>query len=98
MTNKILPRLRCPECKELMEWNKVHICKIPQEIEEKLMLECIKDFEDYMINSFNFITELPPSILLSNNKELTKIQKAKDLMCDDIVMILKKIQRMEALK
>ncbi|MEK6884431.1 MAG: hypothetical protein AABY22_32665 [Nanoarchaeota archaeon] len=46
------------------------------------------DIMNYIIISFDFIRELSPSILIQSDKELKKIQKAKDIVLDDLKEIL----------
>lgn len=51
----------------------------------KPFTDYLETIVNYMTLSFDFIKDLPPSILLNNNVALEKIQKAKDNLCEDLM-------------
>ena len=54
----------------------------------KEMDKYVDDILNYVVLSFDFIRELPPSIIIPEDKRLQEIQKSKNVVLDDLKDIL----------
>jgi hypothetical protein len=75
-----------------------HNCDIQKrgerEMKKKLkpMTEYVNDIMNYVILSFDFIRNLPPSILIQEDSLMIEISKSKNLVLDDLAEILKLVE------
>jgi len=58
----------------------------------KPMTEYVNDIMNYVILSFDFIRNLPPSILIQEDSLMIEISKSKNLVLDDLAEILKLVE------